>query len=74
MFLAGAGLLLAGCAGPSGRRLEALDPRVLSVLDRAISVDMHSHAAGAGRARAPKFDLADRMRRGRMSAVCLCHS
>lgn len=74
VFLAGVGLLLAGCAGPGARRLEVLDPRVPSVLDDAISVDMHSHAAGAGRARAPRFDLADRMRRGRMSAVCLCHS
>jgi len=74
-FLAGAGALaLGGCAGVRGRRLEDLDPRVPGVLAGAISVDMHSHAAGAGFARVPKFDLADHMRRGRMSAVSLCHS
>jgi membrane dipeptidase len=37
-------------------------------------VDMHTHSAGAGFARTPRYDLADHMRRGRMSAVCLCHS
>ena len=74
-FLGGAGALaLAGCGGVRGRKLEELDPRVPAVLAGAISVDMHSHAAGAGFARAPRFDLADHMRRGRMSAVCLCHS
>jgi membrane dipeptidase len=70
----GAALALAGCAGIRGRRLDELDPRVPGVLAGAISVDMHSHAAGAGFARAPRYDLADHMRRGRMSAVCLCHS
>jgi membrane dipeptidase len=74
-FLGGAvGLAFAGCAGIRGRKLEDLDPRVGGVLDGAISVDMHSHAAGAGVARAPRFDLADHMRRGRLSAVSLCHS
>jgi membrane dipeptidase len=74
-FLGGAAALaVAGCGGVRGRKLEELDPRVAGVLDSAISVDMHSHAAGAGFARAPKFDLADHMRRGRVSAVCLCHS
>jgi membrane dipeptidase len=70
----GAALAVAGCAGVRGRKLEELDPRVPGVLAGAVSVDMHSHAAGAGFARAPRFDLADHMRRGRMSAVCLCHS
>jgi len=74
-FLGGAAALaVAGCGGVRGRRLEELDPRVAGVLDGAISVDMHSHAAGAGFSRVPKFDLADHMRRGRMSATCLCHS
>jgi membrane dipeptidase len=74
-FLGGAAALaVAGCGGIRGRKLEELDPRVSGVLAGAISVDMHSHAAGAGFARAPRFDLADRMQRGRMSAVCLCHS
>jgi membrane dipeptidase len=74
-FLGGAAALgLAGCAGIRGRKLEELDPRVPGVLAGAISVDMHTHSAGAGFARAPKYDLADHMRRGRMTAVCLCHS
>jgi membrane dipeptidase len=74
-FVGGAAaLVVAGCAGIRGRKLEELDPRVPGVLAGAISVDMHSHAAGAGFARAAKCDLADHMRRGRMSAVCLCHS
>lgn len=71
---AAAALALAACGGIRGRKLEEPDPRVPGVLAGAISVDMHSHAAGAGFARAPKFDLADHMRRGRLSAVCLCHS
>lgn len=66
--------LLVGCSDIRGRRLDRMDPRVPALLDRTISVDMHSHAAGAGSARAPRFDLADHMRRGRLSAVCLCHS
>jgi membrane dipeptidase len=65
---------LAGCAGIRGRRLEDLDPRIPALLTETISVDFHTHAAGAGYARTPRFDLADHMRRGRLSAVCLCHS
>src|SRR5712664_1209225 len=65
---------LAGCAGIHGRRLDELDPRVPALLAATTSVDFHPHAAGAGNARAPRFDLADHMRRGRLSAVCLCHS
>lgn len=70
----GVGLLLGGCSGISGKRLDELDPRVGPLLDTAISVDMHTHAAGASYMRQPRYDLADRMRRGRMTAVCLCHS
>lgn len=66
--------LLAGCGGVRGRRMEDLDPRVPALLADTTSVDFHTHAAGAGHARAPRFDLADHMRRGRLSAVCLCHS
>lgn len=66
--------VLAGCGGLRGRRLDELDPRVPALLAGTISVDIHSHAAGAGIARAPRFDLAAHMRRGQLSAVCLCHS
>jgi len=55
---------LAGCAGIHGRRLDELDPRVPALLAATTSVDFHTHAAGAGNARAPRFDLADHMRRG----------
>jgi len=65
--------LFAGC-GIHGRRLDELDPRVPALLDSTTSVDFHTHAAGAGSARVPKFDLADHMRRGHLTAVCLCHS
>ena len=78
-LLAGAGAALSaaalgGCAGIHGRRLDELDPRVPALLAATTSVDFHTHAAGAGYTRAPRFDLADHMRRGRLSAVCLCHS
>ena len=74
-FVSGAAaLVMAGCGGVRGRKVEELDPRVPGVVAGAISVDMHTHSAGAGFARAPRYDLADHMRRGRMSAVCLCHS
>jgi membrane dipeptidase len=69
----GAGLL-GGCGGIRSRRMEDLDPRVPALLAATTSVDFHTHAAGAGHARAPRFDLADHMRRGRLTAVCLCHS
>jgi len=71
---AGAALLLKGCSGIEGRRVEDLDPRVPALLESTISVDMHTHAAGAGFSPAPRYDLAARMREGRMTAVCLCHS
>ena len=71
---AGAALLLTACSGVGSKRAEALDPRVPALIDRAISVDMHTHAAGAGYSRAPRYDLAARMREGHMTAVCLCHS
>lgn len=70
----GAGLLLGGCSGIHGKRPGELDPRVASLLDTAVSVDIHTHAAGASFLRVPRFDLADHMRRGHMTAVCLCHS
>ena len=66
--------VLGGCGGIHGRRLDELDPRVSALLAATTAVDFHTHAAGAGYARAPRFDLADHMRRGRLGAVCLCHS
>src|SRR5262249_56127895 len=67
-------LLLEACSSIEGRRMSELDPRVPALLDRTISVDMHTHAAGAGFMREPRYDLAARMREGHMTAVCLCHS
>ena len=69
-----AALLLEACSSVEGRRPSELDPRVPALLDRTISVDMHTHAAGARFMREPRYDLAGRMREGHMTAVCLCHS
>jgi membrane dipeptidase len=66
--------LLEGCSGIERKRMAELDPRVPALLDRTISVDMHTHAAGAGFAREARYDIAARMREGHMTAVCLCHS
>jgi len=65
-------LALAGCATaiPKADR----DSRRSALLASAVSIDMHTHAAGASFAPHPKYDLAGRMTQGRMSAVCLCHS
>lgn len=67
-------LLLAGCSDFHGRPIGKLDPRVPALLEATLSVDLHSHAAGANASAVPKFDLAAHMKAGRMSAVCLCHS
>ena len=64
----------AGCATSRDRQPAELDARVPALLADTISVDFHTHAAGASRAPAPRYDLADHLHRGRLSAVCLCHS
>ncbi len=67
-------LLLAGCSDFHGKPIEKLDPRVPALLEATLSVDMHTHAAGAISSAVPKFHLAARMQAGRMSAVCLGHA
>src|SRR5260370_4949552 len=62
---------LGGCAGIHGRRLDELDPRVPALLAATPSVDFHTHAAGPGGARVPRFDLADPLPRRPPSPVCL---
>ena len=44
--------VLGGCGGIHGRRLDELDPRVSALLAATTAVDFHTHAAGAGYARA----------------------
>ena len=61
-----------GAAGCSNASRSSTEINVL--LDSVIGVDVHSHAAGANGRRAPTYDLAARLRNGRMTAVCLCHS
>jgi membrane dipeptidase len=61
--------LLPGCAS-----MEASDPELLRMVDAMIGVDLHSHATGVHFRSMPEFDLAARMRRGRMTAVCLGHT
>jgi membrane dipeptidase len=71
----GAATLLGGCAtARSGPDLLAADPEIAALVDSTIAVDMHSHAAGAGGRPKPTYDLAERIRTGRMTAVCLEHS
>jgi membrane dipeptidase len=71
----GASTLLGGCAAAqSGPAVLAADPEIAALVDSTVAIDIHSHAAGAtGRAR-PTYDLAERLRIGRMTAVCLEHS
>ena len=71
----GAGTLLGACGTTqSGAELLAADPEIAALVDSIIGIDMHSHAAGAGGRPQPTYDLAERLRVGRMTAVCLCHS
>jgi hypothetical protein len=73
--LAALGLLaLGGCAARTGGDVRESDAEAAQLLDDVIGVDMHSHAAGAIGRRTPAYDLAARMRSGRMTAVCLQHS
>ena len=73
--LAGAtGTLLGACTTTrSGGEVLAADPEIASLVDSVIGIDMHSHAAGATARPRPTYDLAERIRTGRMTAVCLCH-
>jgi membrane dipeptidase len=71
----GVGTLLGACAtAQSGAEVLATDPEIAALVDGVIGVDMHSHAAGAGGRPRPTYNLAERLRAGRMTAVCLCHS
>lgn len=70
----GAGTLLTACTtAQSGGQVLAADPEIAALVDSTIGIDMHSHAAGANGRPQPTYDLADRIRAGRMTAVCLCH-
>jgi membrane dipeptidase len=66
-------LALGGCAARTGGVPDS-DAETARLLDGVIGVDMHSHAAGATARRTPTYDLAARMRSGRMTAVCLQHA
>jgi membrane dipeptidase len=70
----GTGALLGACTtAQSGAQVLAADPEIAALVDSAIGIDMHSHAAGANGRPRPAYDLAERIRVGRMTAVCLCH-
>jgi membrane dipeptidase len=70
----GTGTLLGACTtAQSGAQVLAADPEIAALVDSAIGIDMHSHAAGANGRPHPAYDLAERIRVGRMTAVCLCH-
>src|SRR5207245_480453 len=67
-------LALGGCVARTGGDVRESDVEAAQLLDDVIGVDMHSHAAGATGRRTPAYDLAARMRSGRMTAVCLQHT
>jgi len=67
-------LALGGCVARTGGDVRASDVEAAQLLDDVIGVDTHSHAAGATGRRTPAYDLAARMRSGRMTAVCLQHT
>jgi membrane dipeptidase len=70
----GAGALAAGCAtAQSAAEVLAADPEIAALLDSVVGIDIHSHAAGANAQPKPIYDLAERIRAGRMTAVCLSH-
>ena len=52
----------------------ALLSRAMALLDSTLSVDMHSHAGGIVSSRAPTGDVAQWMKQGRLSAMCLAIS
>ena len=67
-------LALGGCTARTGGAALEPDAEAARLLDDVIGVDMHSHAAGATGRRTPAYDLAARMRSGRITAVCLQHA
>jgi membrane dipeptidase len=58
-----------GCSNPLRSDVDTA-----ALVDSVIGIDVHSHAAGVNGRREPTYDLAARLRNGRMTAVCLCHS
>jgi membrane dipeptidase len=67
-------LALGACASRTGLDVLESDAETARLLEGVIGVDIHSHAAGANGRRTPTYDLAARMRDGRMTAVCLQHA
>jgi membrane dipeptidase len=72
--LAALGALALGACASHGADVLESDAETARLLDSVIGVDIHSHAAGANGRRTPTYDLAARMRDGRMTAVCLQHA
>jgi membrane dipeptidase len=72
--LAALGALALGACASRGADVLESDAETARLLDSVIGVDIHSHAAGANGRRTPTYDLAARMREGRITAVCLQHA
>ena len=72
--LAALGALALGACASHGADVLESDAETAKLLDDVVGVDIHSHAAGANGRRAPTYDLAARMRKGRITAVCLQHA
>jgi membrane dipeptidase len=71
----GTATLVGACTtAPSGAEALSADPELAALVDSIVGVDIHSHAAGAIGRPIPTYDLAERLRVGRMTAVCLSFS
>jgi hypothetical protein len=72
---AGTGWLLGGSPGTAAAAdAPRIDAETAALLDSVVGIDMHSHAAGINGRPEPTYDLAARLRTGRMTAVSLCHA
>jgi membrane dipeptidase len=69
-------LALAGCATRAREDpdLRAADPATARLAAGIIGVDMHSHAGGVLYRAKPSYNIAERMRQGGLTAVCLGHT
>ena len=73
-FLARAGALVAS-AWCGNAFAQAADPELLKFVESLIGIDIHSHAGGVHfRTKGWSFNLADRMKEGRIAAVCYGHT
>jgi len=71
VFSAGLALTLAACAPERGMPSNGRSGAADALLERTVSVDIHSHAGAILRETSPLHPVADPMRKGLMSTICL---